>query len=115
MIYIVELWSPTKKWLSLTQEARAEYVQNVGAAIGGLVEQGVEVITWSVNDKDIDNRGNFDYFAIWSFPNQEVANIFQKTVSGAGWYDYFDQINVGGKQESAENGLKVLVGLDVLQ
>jgi len=112
MIYFIELWNPTEKWLSLNKSDRANYLQKIGEATVALIEQGVEVLTWSVNDEDIHKRGGFDYFAIWKFPSEELSIQFQEAVSNAGWYEYFEQINMQGKQDSAQNVLEKLIKLD---
>jgi len=112
MIYFIELWNPKVKWLSLSKEKRAEYLQNVANATASFVDQGVEILTWSVADKDISHGGVFDYFAIWKFPNAEISQAFQNAVSQAGWYEHFTQINIQGKQNNIEHVLNELVQLN---
>ncbi|MGZ3914987.1 MAG: DUF6616 family protein, partial [Flavisolibacter sp.] len=36
------------------------------------------------------------------FPNREAAQGFEKMVEGAGWYNYFDQVNVMGNAGSPQ-------------
>ncbi len=115
MIYFIELWNPTKKWLALSEEDRANYVQNVSKSIAALKEQGAEIITWSVNKKETSKRSPYDYFAIWKFPTQELADYFQQGIDNAGWYEYFDQVNIQGEQGTAEHGMKELISLNVLE
>ena len=111
MIYFIEAWNAKPAWLELSKEERGAYMNQVGAAIGGLLEAGVKVLTWSVNDPATTKRATFDYFAIWTFPNQESADEFQKLVEGAGWYEYFEQQNLMGREDSVENVIGHLVGL----
>jgi len=69
---------------------------------------GAEILTWSINDEDTSHRADCKYFAIWKFPNNEVASLFQNAVSDAGWYQYFDQINIKGEQNNINNILQHL-------
>lgn len=111
MIYFVELWNAKPEWKALSTEARGEYMGAVGGAIQGLMAQGTKIITWSKNDEATSKNCGYEYFAIWGFPTQEVANSFQQTVEGAGWYNYFEQVNAMGSQDSAENIIGALVQL----
>jgi len=112
MIYFIELWNPTEQWLALKVSEREDYLSKVAEATAGLIEQGVEVLTWTINEQETSYRGPYDHFAIWKFPNQEIADTFQKTVDGAGWYNYFDQVNVMGSEDSVQNGLNHLANLN---
>lgn len=112
MIYFVEIWNPTEKWLSLPKEERAAYLKNIADATAELISLGVEVLTWSINDSATSYRSGYDYFAIWKFPNQEIADQFQAAVTHAGWYHYFEQKNIMGEEQSAEQVLKHLVELN---
>ena len=109
MIYFIEQWNPTEKWLSLNLDERTNYLQNVTNAITDLVSQGVKILTWSVNDKNTSYRGDFNYFAVWAFPNEKIVKTFQSTVENAGWYQYFDQVNLMGTQDSYENVFNMLI------
>jgi len=109
MIYFIELWNPNQKWLDLSKTDRKAYLEKVAAATADIVSQGVEILTWTSNDKETSVRGGYDYFAIWKFPNQALADTFQKLVEGAGWYNYFDQINIKGNEESVQSGLDHLL------
>ena len=111
MIYFVEYWNVKPAWHALSTQARAEYMEQVGAAIQGLIEQGVQVLTWSKNDENTAQKANYDYFAIWGFPNQATADHFQALVEGAGWYNYFEQVNMMGAADTAENVIGQLIHL----
>lgn len=111
MIYFIECWNAKPAWKALSQEERANYMGQIGGAIQGLMEQGVEVVTWSNNDESTSKRADYDYFAIWSFPTQALADHFQQLVEGAGWYTYFEQSNLMGKKASPEELIGQLIQL----
>ena len=77
MIYFVEMWNAKQSWLDLSPHERQEYMGQVGSAIQGLLDKGVQILTWSENDESTAKRVGYDYLAIWSFPDQEIANGFQ--------------------------------------
>lgn len=105
MLIYIEVWKPKKEWLDLSQPARAEYIGGIGGAIESLIAAGVEIITWSFNDKETDHHNGYDYFAVWKFPNAELVKAFETAVSEAGWYTYFEQVNACGPQGSPQDVL----------
>ncbi|MEZ4983627.1 MAG: DUF6616 family protein [Saprospiraceae bacterium] len=111
MVYFIELWSPTPAWLALSTEERANYMAQIGPHVQNLIDQGVQILTWSPNDAKTDKRIDFDYFAIWAFPNQAIADGFQQLVTGAGWYNYFEQVNAMGQAASADSVIGQLIQL----
>ena len=96
MYLYVETWQPTQEWLGLSKEERVNYVTAVGGAIQQLIDAGVEIVGWALNDNDTDHHNGFDYFAVWKFPNKEIIKQFEATVTAAGWYNYFKQVNCSG-------------------
>ncbi|MEO1450856.1 MAG: DUF6616 family protein [Bacteroidota bacterium] len=111
MIYFIELWNAKPEWLALSTEERAAYMGQIGPHIQGLIEKGTQVLTWSANNPATDRRSPYDYFAVWSFPDQTVANEFQALVQAAGWYNYFEQVNAMGQADSAEGIIGKLIQL----
>jgi haloalkane dehalogenase len=92
----IELWSFKDRWRNLTMPERAAYLEKLQPAIQQMQEQGVEILAWGYNEKSVDQRANYDVFAVYRLPNSEVFDVFQKAIAGSGWYDYFDQVNAGG-------------------
>jgi hypothetical protein len=103
MITYIELWKAKQAWMDLSKEERGNYMNALGPAIQQLVENGVQIVSWGANDNSTFSKADYDYFAVWTFPNTEAAKSFEKLVEGAGWYNYFDQVNLmgtaGGPQE----------------
>lgn len=111
MMYFIELWNAKPAWLALSQAERGDYMNQVGTHIQGLLDQGVKVLTWSNNESNTTHKADFDYFAIWSFPDQASADGFQQLVEGAGWYNYFEQVNLMGQEATAEQIIGQLIQL----
>ena len=107
----IELWNVRDAWKQLSKEERQNYLGQVGANMQGLMEQGVEVICWGENEKETTHRAGFDYFAVWKFPNSEIAKELEAAIEAAGWYNYFEQVNLSGESTTAEEIIGDLIGM----
>lgn len=114
MYLFVECWKARQEWLDLKTEERAAYMTELGKGIQSLVEAGVEIVSWSLNDADISKRSKFDYFAIWKFPTREFAKQFEQIVEQSGWYAYFDQVNLGGTEGMPDASVGHMINLQQL-
>ncbi len=92
----IELWKLKPAWRDLGQDGRAAYVDGLLPAVQAMVEAGVEVVAWGFNEADVDQRADFDVFAVYRTPSKELARQLQSSIRASGWYDYFDQVNAGG-------------------
>ncbi|MCI4667518.1 MAG: hypothetical protein MRZ79_05100 [Bacteroidia bacterium] len=102
MIFFIELWNTKPAWHELTAEERGNYMANIGPHIQDLMAKGVKILTWSDNLSQTTRRADYDFFAIWAFPDEETAKGFEQLVEAAGWYNYFEQVNLMGKEATAE-------------
>jgi hypothetical protein len=111
MYLYVELWNVRPAWLALTVEQRAAYIEQVNHAMQGMFNAGAKVITWSVTDAATDRPAGQSYFAVWQFPDAAFARQFELQVAQAGWYDYFEQVNVAGAVSTPQAVLGQLIEL----
>ncbi|RYD90134.1 MAG: hypothetical protein EOP50_16460 [Sphingobacteriales bacterium] len=111
MITYIELWKAKQAWLDLSKEERGNYMGALGPAIQQLLENDVQILSWGRNEAGTFSRADYDYFAVWTFPNSEAAQGFEKIVEGAGWYNYFEQVNVMGKAGSPQDVIGQLIDL----
>jgi hypothetical protein len=111
MYIFVECWRSRPEWMALTVEARAAYMAELGKGIAELLKSGAEIITWSINEPDTDQRSPYDYLAVWKFPTREHAMEFEKIVRQSGWYNYFDQVNLRGSISTPNHSIEHMVGL----
>ncbi len=110
MYIFVELWNVKQAWLDMSQEDRGAYVNGVGGAMEELAKAGVECLCWThVDNKDY--LSGHDYIAVWKMPDEATVELFEKTVEGAGWYNYFEQVNARGVMDTPQDVLGHLVGL----
>jgi len=111
MITYIELWKAKQEWINLSKEERGNYMTALGPAIQQLMEAGVQIVSWGTNEAATFSKADFDYFAVWTFPNEETAKGFEKMVEGAGWYNYFDQVNAMGNALSPQDVIANLIAL----
>ena len=98
----IELWNTKEAWNNLSKQEKADFLSQQGPTIQNLMEKGVEVVNWGINDSSTAHRANYDFFAIWNFPNQEVVKEFEDILEAAGWYNYFEQVNISGEPTSPD-------------
>ncbi|HWB27784.1 MAG TPA: DUF6616 family protein [Chitinophagaceae bacterium] len=111
MYLFIETWKPTPAWMQLNKTDRTNYVTAVGGAIKQLIDSGVEIIAWGINDSDTDRHNGFDYYAVWKFPSKEMIKQFEAMVTDARWYTYFEQVNCSGLSTSPGDVLQHSINL----
>ena len=111
MITYVELWKAKPAWIDLSKDERGNYVNALGPAIQQLLDNGVQIVSWGSNEPRTFNRVEYDYFAVWTFPTTEAAEDFEKMVEGAGWYNYFDQVNARGATATPQDVLGIMINM----
>lgn len=110
MITFIELWKANENWKQTSMTERSEYLSKMQPSIPAFLDKGATIIGWGQNDKAVDCKANYDYFAIWSFPDEDLALQFKTLLQDANWYHYFDQINVCGENESPDVIIKHMIG-----
>ncbi len=102
MYLYVELWNPKPTWLALPQQQRGEYMAQLRPAIAGILGAGVELVGWAVANDHTPYAADYSYIAVWKMPSEELVHQFEKTVEGAGWYNFFEQVNARGELTSPD-------------
>jgi hypothetical protein len=111
MKIFIEFWKAKEAWHQLSKEERGSYVAQIGPVMEDLVSKGVLIDAWGVNDDSSPYKANYDFFAITKLPSQELLENFQAIVEGAGWYNYFEQINMTGEDIGAEKVIGKMIDL----
>ena len=108
----IELFNYKDDWRNLAPAARNEYASAVLAAVNKQREEGIEVVSWGFNDPATDNRAPYDFYCVYVTPSAEYQRGFEAEIAAAGWYDYFEQVNVSGALSTPEALLPSYVRLD---
>lgn len=111
MITYIELWKAKQAWLDLSKDEREKYTSGLGPAIQQLLESGVQIVSWGFNEPATFNRTDYDFFAVWTFPDLEATNNFEQLVNSVGWYNYFDQVNAKGTASTPQEVIGKMVEL----
>ena len=107
----IEIWKAKDAWKEMSQEARGEYMTQLGPAIQDLIENGVKIISWGVNDGTTLKKADYDFFGVWEFQDDEAVKSFEALVEGAGWYNYFDQVNICGETQTPNDVIGKMIAL----
>lgn len=108
----IELFSYKDSWRELPEAKRIEYRQGVLAAVAAQIAEGLDVISWGFNDPATDRRAPVDFYCVYRMPSAEYQRRFENEIASAGWYEYFDQINVSGAISTPEELFGALVKLE---
>ena len=108
----IELFNYKDTWQALAEEQRNAYRQGVLGAIAQQVAAGVDVISWGFNDTATGRRAPYDFYCVYRTPSAEYQRGFEAEIAGAGWYNYFDQVNVSGAISTPEALFGALVKLE---
>ena len=107
----IEVWKAKEAWKKLSKEERGAYLAQLAPAIQQLMAGGAEIISWGVNEHITFARADYDFFAIWKFPTEAAVSSFEKLVEGAGWYSYFDQVNLMGDATGPDQVMAAMINL----
>lgn len=112
MHVFIELWNPKSSWLKLSAAQRGEVINTLGQTTGPVIEEGkIEVLGWGFADKSIDHASAHAYFAVWRAESAAALSRLREVIVAGGWYEHFDQVNVGGELTTPDVVLGHHIGL----
>lgn len=106
--YLVELYTPNAAWKALPIEQRRQFLGNIGSAMSGLSNLGVEVLALAETESGIDQSSEHRFLGIWRFPDQQARDALLAGIKASGWYDYFDHVNAASNTGGFEPHLAAL-------
>lgn len=111
MKVFIELWKAKDAWKNLSLEERQAYLAQIGSVMEEIMSKGLEVTAWGLNEDETQYKAEYDFFAVSKLPNEEVLKEFQSIVESAGWYNYFEQVNLSGSLMSPEEVIGKMLDL----
>lgn len=111
MIVFIEFWKAKDLWHQKSKDFRAAYLANIPRANIELEKKGMVIDCWGLNENTTAEKAAYDFYAVAKFPTQDLADEFADAVQNAGWYEYFDQINMSGDNIGIDAVLKKMVDL----
>jgi haloalkane dehalogenase len=107
MSYIfIELFNYRPTWEDAGQDVRASYVERLIETFDSMPERGIDIIAYGFNDLDTDSRAAYDFFSVYQVASIEAQRAFEDAIRQAGWYEYFEQVNLRGAARSAADILR---------
>jgi hypothetical protein len=102
MKVFIELWKAKEAWEKLSLSDRQEYVAQIGPVMEDLITKGLIIEAWGMNEDNTEHKADYDFFAVSKAPSEELLNEFKAIIEAAGWYTYFDQVNITGSPVSPD-------------
>ncbi|MDR6234257.1 DUF6616 family protein [Pseudomonas oryzihabitans] len=94
--YLVELYSPKPTWRNLSVEARRAFLGDIQQALGGLVQQGVELLSLGPTEPTTERASPHRFLGLWRCPDQPTLAALLAGIAASGWYSYFEHVNASG-------------------
>lgn len=102
MKIFIELWKAKDAWKNLPLADRQDYMAQIGPVMEDLTNRGLVSEAWGINEDETEYKSEYDFFAISKLPTEELLKEFEAIIEAAGWYDYFEQVNVSGSRMPLE-------------
>ena len=97
MYLYAELWNAGEEWLALSTEERQRYVESLQPGLQQVLESGVQLLGFVLNDAETPHRSDHRYLALWQMDDLEQVNALEEAVEEVGFHRYFDQVNARGR------------------
>lgn len=94
---LTEIWNAKPSWMALSQEERKTFFrEKMLPVLKGAMQNGAEIIACAVNENTGTERMNYEFMAVWRFPDRKSSENLEQAAKEAGFLDYFDQVNFSG-------------------
>ena len=111
MYLYVEMWNAKSAWLGLPQKDREAFMQKVDEFLGTIMGDDREVYGCCVNDGDTMPRADYAYLVVWKLKDKSAVKAIADGTAAVGFYEYFDQVNIGGEQKTPDELVAALMTL----
>ena len=111
MYLYVEMWNAKPAWLGLPQKDREDFMAKVDDFLGTIIGPDREVYGTCVNDGDTMPRADYAYLVVWRLKDKKAVKAIADGTASVGFYDYFDQVNIGGDLISSDALVDALMSL----
>lgn len=89
----IEIQSARPAWLSLSIPERIDYLDRVGYGLQSLLDGGVKLIGFVLNEPSAPDRADYHYLAVWYMPEgRSQIQVLESVLAQAGWDEYFEPV-----------------------
>lgn len=94
---LTEIWKAKPSWYQLSTHERTDFFQNkIKPVLMNAMGGGAEIIGTAVNNNTGKERMDYQFMAVWTFPDKQSSDQLEKAAKEAGFLKYFDQVNFSG-------------------
>lgn len=91
---LIFIWEPNDKWRALSAAERRAYILSLDDVINAGRAQGLMTLGWSKIDRSLPQAPAEGYVGVFAMSRAEDIHKLYELAREAGWYDYFDSINL---------------------
>ena len=88
------VWHPNAAWEALDDSAKLDYLITLDDYINQGRAAGAVVLGWSEIDHSLPKAPVEGFIGVFGLDSVERVHEFEKAVSEAQWYEYFDSTNI---------------------
>lgn len=104
---LVEMFRPRPEWYALSRDERRAFLDHCRREIERLLGEGIRFLgvyagRWT---------GEWHGFSVCECPGPEATERWIEAAERAGWFRYFEQVNLTGRKMSLEEYFRTLVDL----
>ncbi|MCX2745523.1 hypothetical protein OO013_16705 [Mangrovivirga sp. M17] len=94
---LTEIWKAKPAWYELSPKERALFFEEkINPLLMSTLKNGAEILGTAINNNTGDERMDYQFMAVWKFPDKESSDKLEKAAKEAGFLIYFDQVNFSG-------------------
>ena len=95
---LTEIWKAKPAWYELSSEERARFFnEKINPVLMETLQNGAEILGTAVNNNTGEQKMDYQFMAVWNFPNKQSSDDLEKVAKEAGFLKYFDQVNFSGE------------------
>ncbi len=94
---LTEIWKAKPAWYELSTEERTEFFnEKINPVLMNTMKNGAEILGTAVNNNTGRERMDYQFMAVWKFPDKKSSDQLEKAAKDAGFLKYFNQVNFSG-------------------
>ncbi|WP_324720070.1 nuclear transport factor 2 family protein [Salinimicrobium sp. HB62] len=95
---LTEIWKAKPAWYELAPQERTQFFEDkIKPVLMGAMGAGADILGTAVNNNTGSERMDYQFMAVWTFPDKKSSDQLEKAAKQAGFLKYFDQVNFSGE------------------
>ncbi|MUP47293.1 nuclear transport factor 2 family protein [Gramella sp. BOM4] len=94
---LTEIWKAKPAWYELSKQEREKFFNDkINPVLMKTLQNGAEILGTAVNNNTGEEKMDYQFMAVWKFPDKKNSDELEKVAKEAGFLKYFDQVNFSG-------------------